>query len=964
MARSWVTSLPGVCLSATLSCSAAALPPATADLVLSEKAAPALRFGAEEIRRSLVAREGLKVRLASTPSSARLRIYLGQQGDEILSRVGSGHPAASPESYSISLPSTGTVVVEGSDAAGAMYGALDLAEQILFAKGDDFTSQLKPARRSPFLALRGVNMFLTTQDIDEPEGAFWSDAYWMGYLGMMARNRYNLLDIHGPCDAVTLSFPNGFSYFVSLPDFPQIGVGAERARKNMTRFHQVIQMAADRGIKVAYMNYEAPAPIGPWKTGKYGQDERWTPLDSKFLEGPALEEYTRQAVTVFLKQLPELWMFGFRVGESGQPEDFFKKTYLAALKDVPSSLNLYARTWIADSGKIRELAKSTPHRLFIEPKYNGEQLGSPYQAVLGGREYPASGSYEDYTNYPRNYSILWQIRAHGTHRVFFWGSPEFARRTVRSCKFGDGVGFSMEPMEAYCPARDYLHNNPKVNHGYRWMFERQWLWHMVWGRTAYDPDLPEEVFIQEFVRRFGAKAGPKMYRAVVESSKIIPFIYSYHTVGLDHQEFAPEFETGDHILDSNFVQQWTGDRFVPFGGDNETFLKVLPIDRTAMSDPVTYVDLRLKQTPSGKMTPWAAADYLDTAAEAGNREIQEAAALSASSPEFDCLRRDVEALAALARYYGDRIRSVTHLEFYHRTYHHAELAAAYQDLQHSIQHWDQLAEIADGHFGFVPDTIRMGVNRFRWREEGRSLGVDLDDINRLELEYARLPQTLRYRAVIGHVPPAKAKPGRDLSLSASLTLMRTSSQNPSGLSLFYRNGREMDFKEIPMQLTNSFVRTWTVTIPGESIVPGRLEYYFETQPSRWAHYTNTLERQPAYSVLVNDNDSRPEVTHRVPDSGVKGDSVTLEIDVHSASSPQSAYVYYKRMPAHHGWVKSEMQSSTSTQFQVKVPLTHEGILYYFEVCDENGNAVNYPNFLKQTPYFAISGWDPARSARQ
>jgi len=26
--------------------------------------------------------------------------------------------------------------------------------------------------------------------------------------------------------------------------------------------------------------------------------------------------------------------------------------------------------------------------------------------------------------------------------------------------------------------------------------------------------------------------------------------------------------------------------------------------------------------------------------------------------------------------------------------------------------------------------------------------------------------------------------------------------------------------------------------------------------------------------------------------------------------------------------------------------------------DEDGNAVNYPDFRVQTPYFAVGGWDP------
>ena len=116
-------------------------------------------------------------------------------------------------------------------------------------------------------------------------------------------------------------------------------------------------------------------------------------------------------------------MFGFRVGESGQPEDFYKKTYLAALAQFPPSLKIYLRTWIADPEKVRELAAALPNPLYIEPKYNGEQLGLPYQAALGGRQYPPSGSYESYTTNPKHYSIIWQIRAHGTHPGFLLKLP-------------------------------------------------------------------------------------------------------------------------------------------------------------------------------------------------------------------------------------------------------------------------------------------------------------------------------------------------------------------------------------------------------------------------------------------------------------------------------------------------------------------------------------------------------------
>ena len=502
-----------------------------------------------------------------------------------------------------------------------MYGEFEVAEEIAGQSERDWNGHIKAVNKSPFLEVRGVNMFLTVQDVDSPDGAFWSDDYWQKYLDMMARDRYNFLDIHGLCDPVTLTFPNGFSYFLSLPDFPEVGVGPERAARNLARFRQVIQMAADRGIKVGYMNYEAPPPIGPWKTRRVGVDERWQEVPQQFLEGPRLVQYTREAVLSFLKQLPGLWMFGFRVGESGQPEDFYQKTYMAVLAELPPTQGVYLRTWIADPEKVRELAASTKNHIYIEPKYNGEQLGLPYQASFGGRHYPPSGSYENYTDKPQNYSIIWQIRAHGTHRVFYWGSPEFARRTVRSCKFGDGVGFSMEPMEAYMPGADYLHNNPKTDHAfYKWMVEREWVWHMIWGRTAYDPDVPDQVFVDEFIRHFGAQAGPLVFQALSESSKIVPFVYAYHNIGMDHQDFAPEFENGDHASGAR-SRLWQGTRLVPYGGNNDDFLQVNTLDRTAMASPSVYVEDALNGVVNGKMTPFEAADYLDDAASKSEQEI-------------------------------------------------------------------------------------------------------------------------------------------------------------------------------------------------------------------------------------------------------------------------------------------------------------------------------------------------------
>jgi hypothetical protein len=889
-------------------------------------------------------------------TSADIEIIIGEKGDPNVSKGGQDRIRVSDkaESYAISASSDKRVVViEGSDATGVMYGEFDLAEQLSAQPGSDFVAKLDPVSHSPYLEVRGINMFLTVQDIDEPGGAFWSDEYWKTYLEIMARNRYNFLDIHGPCDAVTLTFPNGFSYFVSLPDFPSVGVGPERAARNLARFRQVIHMAADRGIKVGYMNYEASPPIGPWKTRRFGVDERWAPVPQEFLKGPQLEQYTREAVLSFLKQLPELWMFGFRIGESGQPEDFYKKTYLAALAELPPSLKIYLRTWIADPQNVRELAASTRHPVYLEPKYNGEHLSLPYQAALGGRRYPPSGSYENYTDMPKNYSIIWQIRAHGTHRVFYWGSAEFARRTVRSCKFGEGVGFSMEPMEAYSPAADYLHHNPKTNHSfYKWMVEREWVWHLIWGRSAYDPDVPDQVFENEFISHFSPQAGPLVFKALEESSKIMPFVYAYHNVGLDHQDFAPEFETGDHAPGAR-SRLWQGTRLVPYGGNNDDFLSVDTLDRTAMAAPIVYADDRLRGLASGKMSPFEAANYLEAAAKTSELQIKEAASLNPGSPEnFDCIRLDIEALAWLARYYRDRILSATHLELYERTTHHPELTLASEYMHRAVADWDRLAEVTEEHFGFLPEYIRMGVKDFRWRDEGRGLGVDLDQIDNLETAFRRLSQQGHSSVVISHVPPAKAAPGQALELTATFA---TALRDPH-VYLFYRNSREAGYTKIELERENESARTWSGEIPADQVVPGFLDYYFEANNGRWGPYGGTIEHRSPYHVLVNDNNSKPILSHTPPAGPIRGNSVTLRVEVKAKSKLRSVAVYYKRLPAYYEWLRVEMQPEGQDYFRADVPVTPEGILYYFEASDEEGNAVNYPDFLERTPYFVIDSW--------
>jgi hypothetical protein len=920
------------------------------EIVLPTGIHPSAQFGAQELRDALV-RKGLRV--VSGGRSTSSQVVLAERGDPVLRDLDVPRPPDAPESYVIAAADPRTIVVEGTDATGVMYGAMDLGEQITWAKDNDFVHQISPKSQTPFLPVRGINMFLTAQGFDDPHSWYWSDAFWEGYLDMMARTRHNFLDFHGPFD-ITTSWPNGFSYFVYLPEFAEVGVGQERARRDLDQFRHIVQMAGNRGVKVGFMNYSAAATVGPWNTGIWGDTQPFVGRPQQFLTGPRLEAYTYAAVATFLKAVPELWMFGFRVGESGQPEDFYKRTYLRAVQEVPSGLNLYVRTWVADPKKVREMAAECKNHFYIEPKFNGEHLGLPYQAALGGRFYPPSGSFEDYTNYPRDISIIWQIRASGTHRVFAWAWPEFARRTVKTCKLGGGMGFSMEPMNAYSSQTDYLHNNPEIDHNfYHWMYEKQWAWYMIWGRTAYDPEVPDRVWEEEFNRRFGDRAGSTVYHALVESSKIVPLIYSYHNQGLDHTSMAPEFESGDHGPGTR-PTIWQGKYRVPYGGDNDDFLATEVLDRTAMANPISYVEARLKAQPTGKMSPFDVAANLRAEAAESERWITQTPGDSALvTKEFDCIRMDINAVAALGRYYADRIESATHLEFYRRTFYHPELSAARESLNRAVVDWDCLADVTDRHFGYVPELVRMRTYKFRWRDEGRSLGVDLEDLNRREEEFLNQSwSTFHWRVLVGHIPAEMVSPGTPLVVKAGLAGAAPDMQ----LFLFYQSPGADGYVKVPMRLESSLEHTWTGQIPSEAIIPGTLRYYFEALGGVATGYGGTLASRDPYSVRVAGKCDRPVIVHTQPPGPVRGDHVNLTVQVRGGAPIQSVRVHYKRLPAYYEWLSIDMENTGHEEYGAVVPLTSEGILYYFDAVDENGKDVHHPDFRQATPYYVIDAW--------
>ena len=251
---------------------------------------PHIQFAAGEIHRALAARgitlaEGALGGLAGDTAPTRFVLASGADAARIAAQLGVAAPkSAAPQAYAIRVkqePARRTYVVLAADAAGAMYGGLDLAEAIRL----DSLDALRDSDHTPHIAQRGIKFNIpldvrTPSYSDSGDAAqqnipeMWSFDFWRTFLDELARHRYNVLSLWSL---------HPFPSLVKVPEYPDVALddvqrttlklddtfsfnGTDMTRPEMLRsvetvrrmtiadkirfWRDVMQYAHDRGIAV------------------------------------------------------------------------------------------------------------------------------------------------------------------------------------------------------------------------------------------------------------------------------------------------------------------------------------------------------------------------------------------------------------------------------------------------------------------------------------------------------------------------------------------------------------------------------------------------------------------------------------------------------------------------------------------------------------------------------------------
>ena len=176
-------------------------------VVLYDAQSAPLRFAAAEMRAAW-AQKGVSVaELACCEAPAGgVRVVLAAGQSQVAATLKSfpapASKASAAQSYSIRKAGTATYLVLGADAAGAMYGGLELAESIRFGA----LEETKDSDASPHIAQRGIKFNIpldartpsysdNSDSAQQNIGEMWSMDFWREFLDEMARHRYNVLSL-------------------------------------------------------------------------------------------------------------------------------------------------------------------------------------------------------------------------------------------------------------------------------------------------------------------------------------------------------------------------------------------------------------------------------------------------------------------------------------------------------------------------------------------------------------------------------------------------------------------------------------------------------------------------------------------------------------------------------------------------------------------------------------------------
>jgi len=591
--------------------------------------------------------------------------------------------------------------ITGGDERGAMYGVLDVAEQIRMGTPWNKIKERTVKAQFQFRAIK-FNLpwaaYRTSPAIEQHDATCRDLKFWEAFLDMMAENRFNVLSLWSL---------HPFHYMVRPKSFPEASPFTDAELVEwQTLWRGILAMAKERGIETYLVNWNVFVSPEFARTHNVARwSENWRHIGPHAETSEIVQRYTREVVTQVLDEYPNLTGLGITLGEQmggmtpDQRRAWLDRTFFAGIANakrpakfiyrVPLSADLKSGGTTSEENdrrtraQIERLTDNIAGPVYVEFKHNWSHAhSSPELFIVHGGK--LSDAY--WNPPPTRHKVVWTMRNEDMF-ILRWGQPDFVRAFVQNQR-KDYVGGAIIGSECYVPALDYI-TAPGPHKNWRFAFERQWLFYAVWGRLLYDGATPDRVFAALLEERFGAGLGDDLLQAWKLASQVPLHFASFHRGTWDGSLYTEGF--------SSWVDRDNGARTF---FDIDAFINHPVLDTKRYINITDFVKADGVAEPS-KLSPLTLAAQLDRDGAKASQRVAVIRARTTPSPTLECELTDIEAWVAYGSYFAEKLRAGVALATARAKNDAKQQAVTIAALERALAHWKRLAELG-GKFNRLP----------------------------------------------------------------------------------------------------------------------------------------------------------------------------------------------------------------------------------------------------------------------
>ena len=631
------------------------------------------------------------------------------------------------EGYIIEKISDGKVSVIASDQTGAMYGLFDLTEQLQMGRT---LANLEEKNINPKFPFRAIKFNLPWDSYRRHESLQLHYKtcrdlnFWKAFLDQMAMNRFN---------ALTLWNLHPFPYMIKPKNFPEASPFSDEELKTWQHFwHSLFHLAKDRGIKTYIIDWNIF--VSPEFAKAHGVADYCLPeMAGKEYYGkgdysPLVQRYNRECVTQVINEYPDLTGIGVSQNERMEGVDeqtwqnWIVDTYFNAMDSADHKIEFIMRAHTHPAPELtRKAIEDNTFRLgtvWVPVKFNwSHSHATPKLVYIHG----GSRSHSLWDPEPKNYKMVFTMRNEDFF-VLRWGDPDFIRDVVKE-NHQDYIGGYQIGSECYIPAKEYI-IKPGPFRTWKYAFQRQWLFYMVWGRLLYDPSTKDEIFANAFNQKYNIHYGDKLVAAHKLADQMPLELASFYAASWDFTLYSEGFLAG---YPSNMGCYY--DSVSPFISVNEIIHTVTLNDKLISIED--YVNGKYKG--SDKTTPLQLADELE---QNGKNALAIIEYIKTENPTLQHEIDDIKSWSLLSLYFSEKLRGGTALQLYRIKGLEDKKAESIHHLQKALNYWEELISVTSKYINEIPllhlgDRFNNGGNKrplskFSWANLLNEVKYDIE----------------------------------------------------------------------------------------------------------------------------------------------------------------------------------------------------------------------------------------------